>query len=53
MFPLGMYATCALPKNGSMWCSHSEYRSMSRTSTMDSCASANIAFRTKSTGSMV
>ena len=24
IFPFGMYATCAFPKNGSMWCSHSE-----------------------------
>ncbi len=32
--PLGMYATCTLPKNGSMWCSHMEYTSMSFTITM-------------------
>src|SRR5688500_13933222 len=34
---------CALPKNGSRWCSHSEYSSMSRTITMLSCRSSNSA----------
>ena len=43
MCPSGMYAMCALPKNGSMWCSHIEYSSMSRTITMLLCDSANSA----------
>mmetsp|Transcript_29254 Transcript_29254/g.51192 ORF Transcript_29254/g.51192 Transcript_29254/m.51192 type:complete len:220 (-) Transcript_29254:660-1319(-) len=32
-----MYATCAVPQNGSKWCSHSELNCMSRTATK-SCA---------------
>ena len=34
MYLRGMYATCALPKKGSMWCSQSEKKSMSFTMTI-------------------
>jgi len=32
----GMYATCARPMNGTMWCSHSDAKGMSRTITISS-----------------
>ena len=41
--PLGMYATCALPMNGSRWCSHNEYNSMSLTSTISLLSELNKA----------
>ena len=39
----GMYATCALPKNGKRWCSQRLYSSISRTMTIDSCGSSKTA----------
>ena len=47
IFPFGMYATCALPKNGSIWCSHMLKKSMSFTITISLYFSLKTAsFRT-------
>src|SRR5690606_33679971 len=43
ILPAGMYAMWTLPKKGSMWCSQSEYISMSFTSTMLWWSSSKIA----------
>ena len=39
----GMYATCAWPKNGRMWCSQSEKKSMSRTTIISEYGSVKSA----------